>query len=101
MLFHTGQTLVEDREVIALLEKSEPIRGEKLIIRTGKERVRNMFDVKVVQLMEFLGRDRKYGIGLVGSFGSVGGRVCDRHQKVFNLISSFRFIIIVIYPPYI
>ena len=50
-----------------------------------------MFDVKVVQLMENSGWDQKYGIGLVGSYGDVGGRVCDRHQNIFNLISYLGF----------
>ena len=26
------------------------------------------------------GQDRKYGIGPVGGYVAVGGRVCDRHQ---------------------
>ena len=46
-----------------------------LTIRSGKERVRNLFYVNVVQLMEALGRDRKYGIGPFGSYGAVGGKV--------------------------
>ena len=55
-----------------------------LIIIHGKEIVINLFDVKQVQLMEYLGRDRKYGIGPVDGYGGVGGRVCNRHQKIFN-----------------
>ena len=34
-----------------------------------------MFDVKVLQLMEALSSDPKYGIGLVGGYGAVGDRV--------------------------
>ena len=49
--------------------------GGVLTIITGKEKVRNMFDVKVVRLMEASGQDRKYGIGLVGGYGAVSGRV--------------------------
>ena len=60
-----------------------------------------MFGVKVLQLTEASGRDRKYGIGSVGGYGAVGGRVCDWHQKIFNLMSSSRFFIIVICFPYI
>ena len=51
-LFHRSPTLVEDRETIASLERSRPSRGKMIRIRAGKERVRNMFDVKVLQLME-------------------------------------------------
>ena len=59
--------------------------GGTLVIRAGKEKVRDLLDVKVVQLMEASGRGRKYGIGPVGSYGAVGGRVYDRHQKIFDL----------------
>ena len=62
-----------------------------LIIRDGKERVINLFGVKVVQLMEASGRDQKYGIGTFGSYGAMGGTVCDRHQNIFNLMSSLKF----------
>ena len=58
-----------------------------------------MFDVKLFHLMEYL--DHKYGIGTVGGYGAVGGRVCDRHQKIFNLMSFLRFFIIVICSPII
>ena len=47
-----------------------------------------MFGVKVVKLIETLGQERRYGIGPVGGYGAVGGRVCNRHQKIFNLMSS-------------
>ena len=70
-----------------------------LIIITKKGKVRNIFDVKVVRLTEALERDHKYGIGPFGGYGAVGGRVCDQHQRIFNLMSSLRFIIIVIYFP--
>ena len=50
-----------------------------------------MFDVKVVRLWEASGRDWKYGIGPDGRYGAVGGRVCDRHQNIFNSIISLRF----------
>ena len=83
-LFPTSLTLVEDREMIVSLEKMLPSRGGALIIRSGKERVRNIFCVKVVQLMESLGREYKYGIGTFVIYGAVGGRVCDQHQKIFN-----------------
>ena len=68
------------------LEKSLLSRGGggALIIRAGRERVRNMFDVKVVELIEASGRECKYGIGTVICYGFVGGRVCKRHQKIFN-----------------
>ena len=46
-----------------------------LIIRTGKERDRNLFGVKVVWLTDSLGRDQKYGIGPVGGYGAVGDRL--------------------------
>ena len=69
---------------MASLEKTRTRRGKSLIIRYGKEIVINLFDVKQVQLMESLGRDRKYGIGPVDGYGGVGGRVCNRHQKIFN-----------------
>ena len=72
-----------------------------LIIRTRKERVRNVFDVKVVKFMEASGQDHKYVIGSVGGDGAVGGRVCNRHQNIFNLMSSLIFSIIVICFPYI
>ena len=72
-----------------------------LKIRSVKEIVRSLFDVKVVQLVEALGRDQKYGIGNVGSYGAVGVRVCDWHQNIFDLMSSFTFFIIVICFPYI
>ena len=72
-----------------------------IIIRTGKERVRNLFDVKVVQLIEDLGWDQKYEIGPVGGYEALGGRMCNRHQKIFNLMSSLIFFIIVICFQYI
>ena len=62
-----------------------------LITRTGKGIFRDMFDVAAVRLTEASGRDRKYGIGPFGGYGAVGGRVCDRHQKIFNLMSSLSF----------
>ena len=37
------------------------------------------------------GRDRNDGIGLVGGSGSVGGRVCGRHQNILKLMSSLHF----------
>ena len=44
--------------------------GERnLITRIGKERVRNIFDVKVVWLTGASGRDRIYEIGPVGGYG--------------------------------
>ena len=55
-----------------------------------------MFDVKVVQFMEASGQDRKYGIGPVGDYGSLGGRVCDWHKKIFNLMSLLEFFTILI-----
>ena len=61
--------------MIALLEKIWPSRGKMLIIITGKGRVRNLFDVKVVWLIETLGQDLKYGIGPVGGHVVVSGRV--------------------------
>ena len=67
-----------------------------LLIRSGKGKVRNMFDVKVVHLMESFGWDRKYGIRPIGGYGAVGGRVCNRSQKIFNLMSSLKIFIIVI-----
>ena len=54
-----------------------------LIFRTGKERIKNMFDVKTVQLKYTSGRNCKYGIGTVNSYGDMGGRVCDRYHKIF------------------
>ena len=80
----TSRTLFEDRIRMASLEKTQPSMGESLIIRYGKEIVINLFDVKQVQLMESLGRDRKYGIGPVDGYGGLVGRVCNRHQKIFN-----------------
>ena len=70
------------------------------IIRTGKGRVRNMLHVKVVCLTEDSWQDWKYWIGPVSSCESVGGMVCDRHQNIFNLMSSLRcftFVIFLIY----
>ena len=75
--------------------------GGTLIIRFGKEKIRNLFDIKVVQFMEASGQDRKYGIGTVGGYRALGGRVCDRHQNILNLMSSLTFFIIVICFPYI
>ena len=47
--------------------------------------------MKVVQFTEALGWDRKYEIGAVGGYGAVGGRMCDRHQKIINLMSNLIF----------
>ena len=80
-LFHTSRGPVECREMIASLEKRQPSRGKTLIIRSGKKRIRKMFDVNVVQFMEDFGRDQKYGIATVGGYGAVCDRVCDRHQR--------------------
>ena len=66
-----------------------------LLIRTGKEIDRNLFSVNLVRLTEALRRDRKCGIGLVGGYGAVGGRVCNWHQHIFNLMSYLMFYIIV------
>ena len=46
-----------------------------LRIRSGKERVRYLFYVKLVHLMEASGQEWKYGIGSVGGYGALGGRV--------------------------
>ena len=58
-----------------------------------------MLSVKVVQLVEASGQDRKYGIGTVGGYGVVGGRVSNWHQNIFNVMISLTFFIIVIYFP--
>ena len=49
--------------------------GKMLRIRSGKERVRYLFYVKLVHLMEASGQEWKYGIGSVGGYGALGGRV--------------------------
>ena len=58
-----------------------------------------MFAIKVVQLVEDSEWDRKYWIGPVGGYGYVGGRVYDWHQKIFNLMSSLTFFIVLNIPP--
>ena len=55
-----------------------------------------MFNIKVVRLTEAAGWDQKYGIGPVGGYGAVGGRGCDRHKNIFNLMIYLVFFIIVI-----
>ena len=45
--------------------------------RTVKQRVRNLFDFKVMRLIEALVQDPKYGIGMIGVHGSMVGRVYD------------------------
>ena len=82
--------------MIASSEKSWPSRGKTLIIITVKGRVRNVFDVKIVRLMEASEWDQKYGIGPGSGYGSMGCRVCDRHQNIFNVMSSLSFFVIVI-----
>ena len=57
---------------------------QKIRTRYVKEIDRNMFDGEVVLLMEALGQDWKYGKGTVSGYESMGGRVCNRHQKIFN-----------------
>ena len=37
------------------------------------------------------GWDRKYGIRPVGGYWAVGGRVCNRHQNIFDLMSYLNF----------
>ena len=50
--------------------------GVKTIIsRDRKEIFKDIFDVKVVQLMEAYVWGRKYGIGPVGGYGAMGSRV--------------------------
>ena len=62
--------------MILSLEKSWTSRGGGVLItRTGNKVVRNSLGVKSVQFTEALGRDRKYGIGSVGGYVAVGGRV--------------------------
>ena len=51
-----------------------------------------MFDFKVMQLMEDFWWDQKYGIGPADGYGAMGGRVCNWHQKIFNLMSSLTFL---------
>ena len=55
-----------------------------------------MFNVELVKLMEASGRDQKHFVGPVGGYGAMGGRICNHHQKISNLIISLTFIIIVI-----
>ena len=55
-----------------------------------------MFGVKIVQLVEVLSKDRKYGIGPAGGYGAVGDRVCDQHKKIIDVMSSLTFFIIII-----
>ena len=74
-LFQTSRTLVEYREMITSLKKSQTIREKKMLTINGKERVRNMFDVKLVQLIEASGWDWNYGIGPIGGYGAVGGSI--------------------------
>ena len=35
--------------------------------------------------------DRNYGIGLVGGYGDVGGRVCVLHQNILKLMVCLDF----------
>ena len=37
------------------------------------------------------GCDRNYGIGSVGVYGDMGGRVCGRHQNILILMICFIF----------
>ena len=60
-----------------------------------------MFDVKVLQLMEASGQGPKYDIWQVYGYVGVGSRVCDRHQKIFNLMNSLTFFVIVVRFPQI
>ena len=46
-------------------------------------------------------QDQKYGIGLVVSYVSVGGRVYEQHQNIFYLMSYLSIFIVVICFPYI
>ena len=50
-----SQTLVEYRELIASLEKIRTSRRLNNKIRAGKEIVRDIFDIKAVQLTEASG----------------------------------------------
>ena len=61
--------------MITSLKKSQTIREKKMLTINGKERVRNMFDVKLVQLIEASGWDWNYGIGPIGGYGAVGGSI--------------------------
>ena len=72
-----------------------------LVIRTGKEIFKNILGVKVVWLTEGSGRDRKYRICPVDGYEDVGDRVCNRHQNIFNLMSSLKNFIILIFLPQI
>ena len=49
--------------------------------------------------MDALGKDQEYGIGPAGGYVSMGGRVCDLHQNIFDLMSYLEFLTIVIYFP--
>ena len=76
MIFHTIRTLFEDRHHCIKVGREG---GKTPIIRDVKEKVRNMFDIKLLNLIEGSGRDREYGIDTVNGYKAVGGRVCYRH----------------------
>ena len=97
-LLHMIRTLIEDGEMITHHRKKVGrAGGGVLIVRIGKGRFRNMFDVRLVKLADDLMWDRKYGIEPVDGYGAVGDSMYDRHQKIFNLMSSLIFFMIVIY----
>ena len=82
--------LIEDREMITSLDKNRPSRGGGA---NGKNRKGNNHNYGQADVWYYgsavdrgscgaaaAGQDRKYGIGPVGGYVAVGGRVCDRHQ---------------------
>ena len=93
-LFHMSRTLVEDKHKIASFEKDLPNKGKYANNQNWKGKNKkygqryfwccdNAFDGSSCGDTA-AGQDWNYGIGTVGSYGTVGRKVCDWHQKILK-----------------
>ena len=100
-LFHMSRMLVEDNQNVASLEKYRLSKGGNANNQNWKGKKKKYGETAIwCYFGEFDGgscgyvavvREQNYGVGSVGGYGAVGGRVCSRHQNIFKLMSCLNF----------
>ena len=89
VLFNTIRKLVAENQKVVSSEKYFPSKGKNMNNQNWKGKNNKSGEIALWCCGSVVGggrcgasnarRDRNYGIGLVGGYGSMGGRVCVRH----------------------
>ena len=98
-LFHMIRILVEDKQKLASWEKYHLYKGRNTNNQNWKGNNNKCGKIYVwcwgsevdggSCAAVAAGRDRNYGIGLVGGYVAVGDRMCDQHQNILKLMSCY------------